>query len=154
VIDSPMKRAVAAVAASLLLLFSIKVAPAADAPAGATTTHWSGTTTAGCQTFTTGQSRCRAVQNVKFTLIQENSKIKGTYECAYGNQPCRGQELKGEITDGSLNGENLFLRVSTPDKSVCLYRGVLSGRAGKGTYSCKGGTQTDERGTWRIQLAE
>jgi hypothetical protein len=120
------------------------------AEAASASSHWIGTTKARCGTMTTDHSRCSAVQNITLTLVEDGSKVNGSYVCAYGNQNCRGMQEAGTITQGTLNGDQLELVVMTPDRSVCRFRGILKHDSGKGSYYCKGGSQLDERGSWRI----
>jgi hypothetical protein len=114
------------------------------------TSHWAGTTKARCGTITTDHSRCNAVQNITLTLVQAGPKISGSYVCAYGNQNCRGMQEAGTISQGTLNGNQLEMVVMTPDRSTCRFSGILQHDSGKGSYHCKGGSQLDERGSWRI----
>ncbi len=139
---------------ALALLMFTAVAFAAGSNTGKITTNWAGTTKARCGPLTTDHSRCNAVQNIKLTLVQEGSKITGSYTCAYGNQTCRGAQNTGNVTEGSLKGEQVMFVVTTPDKSTCRYTGLLMQRSGKGAYSCIGGSQLNERGSWRIHAAE
>jgi hypothetical protein len=135
-------------AAALVTLLLPAGTRAAEPPSG--TSHWAGRTKAGCGTMTTDHSRCGAVQNITLTIVLDGSKVSGSYTCAYGNQNCRGMQEAGTISQGTLKGEQLELMVMTPDRSVCRFRGILKHDSGKGSYSCKGGSQLDERGSWRI----
>jgi hypothetical protein len=137
--------------ASATLLFAAGVR-AADA--AASIGKWAGTTQARCGTLTTDHSRCGAVQNITLTLMQEGAKVTGSYTCAYGNQNCRGMQTTGTIVQGSLKGAQLELVIVTPDRSTCRYNGLLQEDTGKGSYYCKGGSQLDERGAWRVKRAE
>jgi|SRR5208283_439277 len=119
-----------------------------------TTSQWTGTTKARCGTMTTDHSRCSAVQNITLTLAQDGSKISGSYTCAYGNTNCRGMQEAGKIEQGTLKGDHLELVIMTPDRSTCRFHGLLRGDSGKGSYYCKGGSQLDERGSWRIKRKE
>lgn len=127
---------------------------AAEPANGKITTNWAGTTKARCGPLTTDHSRCNAVQNIKLSFVQEGSAFTGSYTCAYGNQTCRGAQTTGTVTEGSLKGEQVMFVVTTPDKSTCRYSGVLTNRSGRGSYSCIGGSQLNERGTWRIHASE
>ncbi len=143
-----------AFALGLPILMYAANARAAEPTPAPFTTYWEGTTRARCGTLTTDHSRCGAVQNVKFTLIREDSRITGSYTCAYGNMNCRGGQTTGEITEGTLKGNQLAIAVRTPDRSVCRFTGILKRGEGKGSYYCKGGSQLDERGSWRIKQKE
>jgi len=102
----------------------------------------------------TDQTRCSAVQNITLTLVQDGSKVSGAYTCAYGNQNCRGMQEAGTISEGTLKGNQLELVIMTPDRSTCRFSGLLKHESGKGSYYCKGGSQLDERGSWRIHRKE
>jgi hypothetical protein len=139
------------IALSILGLFLMApTAHAAGTIADKYTSHWTGTTTAGCGALVTNKSRCNALQNITLTLVQRDSKIVGNYTCAYGNQNCRNLQEVGKINGGSLNGEQLQFVVLTPDGVTCRYTGVLAHDSGRGGYRCKGG-RWGEQGTWRIQ---
>jgi hypothetical protein len=124
---------------------------AQENPGGATTSIWEGTTKARCNTMVTAHNRCNAVQNIKLTLVQQGSKITGSYACSYGNQNCRSMNESGKIKEGSLVDTDLRILVEMRDGSACRFTGILSGDSGKGTYSCKGGSELSERGSWRIK---
>lgn len=129
-------------------------APANESANAPLTSDWAGTSKVLCGARTSDFRRCNAQQKIKFNLVQTGINLKGTYECAYGNQTCRGSQNKGTVTRGTLDGTHLEMVVTTPDKSNCRYRGVLTNQLGKGTYKCVGGSELEERGTWRIQRAE
>jgi hypothetical protein len=141
--------AILALAAAMVLAISPRPV---DAASGSGT--WAGTTRARCGTFTTDHSRCGAVQDITLNLAQTGGKISGSYTCAYGNLNCRGMQEKGSIERGSLKGNQLEFVVMAPDRSTCRFTGLLKEDSGKGTYSCKGGSQLDERGTWRVKRKE
>jgi hypothetical protein len=63
-------------------------------------------------------------------------------------------QLNGKIIDGTLKGDRLAIEVMTPDRSTCRYNGILEQDSGKGNYSCKGGSQLGERGTWRLHRSD
>jgi hypothetical protein len=113
--------------------------------------HWAGTTRARCGTLTTDHSRCGAVQNITLRLTQDGSNVGGSYTCAYGNANCRGMQDNGKITQGTLKGDQLELVIMAPDRSTCRFTGLLKQNSGKGSYYCKGGSQLDERGSWRVK---
>ena len=122
----------------------------AAGPHPKSTSHWLGTTQAGCGALVTNPNRCNAVQNIGLTLVRQGSKISGSYACAFGTQNCRGMQEKGKIIDGSLNGERVQFAVLTPDGVTCRYTGLLTGDSGKGGYRCLGGGLLRESGSWRI----
>jgi hypothetical protein len=133
----------------IVVLLAAVLAPAMAFPAERTS-HWTGTTEAGCGALVTNPGRCGAVQNITLTLVDENSKITGSYTCAFGTQNCRGMQNVGKIISGSLSGERVEFAVLTPDGSTCRYTGLLAHDSGRGAYNCKGGTRLGERGSWRI----
>jgi hypothetical protein len=137
------------VALSIAILLTPATARAAALITGKVTSHWSGTTKAGCGALLSDKSRCNALQNITLIFVQEGSKIRGSYTCSYGNQNCRGMQAVGKIIDGSLNGEQLQFVVLMPDGVTCRYTGLLGQDSGKGAYRCNGG-RSGEQGTWRI----
>ena len=137
------------VALSVAILLTLATARAAAPITGKVTSHWSGTTKAGCGALLSDKSRCNALQNITLIFVQEGSKIRGSYTCSYGNQNCRGMQAVGKIIDGSLNGEQLQFVVLMPDGVTCRYTGLLGQDSGRGAYRCNGG-RSGEQGTWRI----
>src|SRR5271156_2266230 len=113
------------IALALVALLTLATVCAAGPTADKVTSHWAGTTKAGCAARVSDSSRCSAVQNITLTLVQEGSKILGSYTCAYGNQNCRGMQEVGKIIDGSLHDDLLEFTVLTPDGSTCRYMGSL-----------------------------
>jgi hypothetical protein len=136
---------------ALALVTLLLASGARAAEPASTTTRWTGTTKARCGTLTTDHSRCSAVQNITLTLMQDGAKVSGSYTCAYGNTNCRGMQEAGKIEQGTLKGEQLELVIMAPDRSSCRFTGYLKHDSGKGSYFCKGGSQLDERGSWRIK---
>ena len=134
----------------IVLLLVVVLTPALALPAERMS-HWIGTTEAGCGALVTNPARCGAVQNITLTLMEQGSKISGSYTCAFGTQNCRGMQTAGKIISGSLSGERIEFAVLTPDGSTCRYTGLLEHDSGRGAYNCKGGTRLGERGSWRIQ---
>jgi hypothetical protein len=136
-----------------LLVLAVALSPALARAAGSApenyTSHWAGTTQAGCGGLVTNPARCGAIQNITLTLVQQGSKITGSYTCAFGTQNCRSVQDVGKIISGSLRGEQLEFAVLTPDAVTCRYTGLLKHDSGKGAYNCKGG-RFGERGSWRI----
>jgi hypothetical protein len=138
----------------IVLLLAATLAPATALPAERTpqkvTSYWTGTTEAGCGALVTNPARCGAVQNITLTLVEEGSKITGSYTCSFGTQNCRGMQNVGKVVRGSLSGERVEFAVLTPDGSTCRYTGLLAHDSGRGAYNCKGGTRLGERGSWRV----
>jgi hypothetical protein len=107
---------------------------------------WHGKSSAGC-TMTSDRTRCRAVNDITFTMVQRGSKVTGSYQCAYGNMNCRNINTTGKIADGKMEKTLLTMRVIMPDGSSCRFSGQPSGDSIKGGYSCKGAPRA-EQGTW------
>ena len=145
-------------AIGIVLLLAAVLVPAMAFPAEQTpekvTSHWTGTTEAGCGALITNPARCGAVQNITLTLVEEGSKITGSYTCAFGTQNCRGMQNEGKVISGSLSGERVAFAVLTPDGTTCRYTGLLAHDSGRGAYNCKGGTRLGERGSWRINRSK
>ena len=70
---------------------------------------WTGKSSARCA-MTSERTRCGAVNDITFTMVQRGSKVTGSYKCAYGNMNCRNMNNTGEITDGTME-KLLTLRV-------------------------------------------
>jgi hypothetical protein len=109
---------------------------------------WTGKSSARCA-MTSDRTRCGAVNDITFTMVQRGSKVTGSYKCAYGNMNCRNMNTTGEITDGTME-KLLTLRVLMPDGSSCRFSGQPSGDSIKGGYSTKGGPRA-EQGTWEAR---
>jgi hypothetical protein len=110
---------------------------------------WTGKSSARCA-MTSDRTRCGAVNDITFTMVQRGSKVTGSYKCAYGNMNCRNMNNTGEITDGTMEKTLLTLRVMMPDGSSCRFSGQPSGDSIKGGYSCKGAPR-GEQGTWEAR---
>jgi hypothetical protein len=110
---------------------------------------WTGKSLARCA-MTSDRTRCGAVNDITFTMVQRGSKVTGSYKCAYGNMNCRNMNNTGEITDGTMEKTLLTLRVMMPDGSSCRFSGQPSGDSIKGGYSCKGAPR-GEQGTWEAR---
>jgi hypothetical protein len=93
---------------------------------------WTGKSSARCA-MTSERTRCGAVNDITFTMVQRGSKVTGSYKCAYGNM-----------------NKLLTLRVLMPDGSSCRFSGQPSGDSIKGGYSTKGGPRA-EQGTWEAR---
>jgi hypothetical protein len=138
--------------AFLLVGFVTTIAPLRQALADQTASlngNWSGTTKVRCGSQLSAQERCNAYQHISFRLIQEGSKISGTYSCAFGTQPCLGLNESGNITGGSYDGKNLLLNIDMGNGSTCRFTGSLADDKGQGSYRCKGNGAA-EQGTWRL----
>lgn len=93
------------------------------------------------------------VQSLKFKLIQTGSSITGSYSCYAGksaNTDCPNPQ--GNITNGSLEGENIKLTVQTlPNGIVCRYIGKVTISQIDGTYRCYAGGSFSSVGVWRVK---
>ena len=123
----------------------------AQAPPRGVAGTWTGTSTARCGTFVTAHGRCNAAQDIILKLKQEASKVTGSYGCSYGNQNCRNMNESGKIADGSFTGDRLSMRVMMKDGSSCRFTGQLRDSNLGGVYSCKGGGERLERGSWETK---
>ena|SRR5215472_16188893 len=111
---------------------------------------WEGITIAVCPG--SPANRCNAQQKVTITLVENaNSRLSGTYECAYGNVNCLNMNQTGKVVDVDLIGRLLRLRVLMSDGMSCLFNGRIAQSTINGGYSCKAGTSLRERGSWRAK---
>lgn len=110
---------------------------------------WTGKSSARCA-MTSDRTRCGAVNDITFTIVQRGSKVTGSYKCAYGNMNCRNMNNTGKIADGRMEKTLLTMRVMMPDGSSCRFSGQPSGDSIKGGYSCQGGPR-GEQGTWEAR---
>lgn len=122
--------------------------PAGARPFDSIVGVWQGTTLAGC-TVSLLPDRCNAQQKVSITLIEgENSKLTGSYKCAYGNQDCFHMDETGKVIEATLKGREIMIRVITPSALSYIFSGRITGDSVNGGYSCYSGGALLERGTW------
>jgi hypothetical protein len=103
---------------------------------------------------TEGSGRCNAINKVKFSLAQRDSRISGRYSCSYGNFECRhgGADSDGYVQWGDIRGSGARVDVLFPsDLSSCLFSGDVSADTIAGTYRCYEGGALIEQGTWRMK---
>ena len=112
---------------------------------------WQGQSWAWCATITVDPSRCGAVNDITFTLMQQGATVTGFYKCSYGNMTCRNQNETGKVAKGSMGRSLLQMRVMLPDGSDCLFNGQPKGDAIEGGYICLQGGGMVERGNWRAR---
>ncbi len=112
---------------------------------------WKGQSWAECSTFTFDPSRCGAVNDITFTLLQKDASVSGFYKCGYGNVDCRNQNETGKVARGTMGQSLLKMRVMMPDGSDCLFNGQPKGDAIEGGYFCLQGGGMVERGMWRAR---
>src|SRR5580704_17306074 len=86
------------------------------------------------------RSRLGAVNNITFTIIQDDSKISGHYTCSIGTQICRNgnADSSGKIVSGTASGNNIrFSVIVSGDVSNCQYTGFSQSPGQmRGGYSC------------------
>jgi hypothetical protein len=112
--------------------------------------QWQGTTRViPCDVAAT---RCDAVNNIRFTLIQDGSQLGGRYACSAGTMSCRrgGADDSGQIDRGSISGNRINLSVTvTADLSNCYYSGSTSSPTqASGVYVCYQRGNLIEEGIW------
>ena len=114
---------------------------------------WEGTSTAICNALMPGygfNTRCHAINQIRFTILQHGTEVKGGYRCDFGNMNCRNMNDTGQVT-GSASGNRLQIRVFLPDGTSCLFRGQRRGKLMVGGYSCYGGGGLLEQGNFNVQ---
>ena len=120
-------------------------------PARDVTGNWHGITQVlACDTE--GSGRCNAVNRVKFSLVQRDSRISGKYSCSYGNFESRhgGPDSDGYVQWGDTRGSAAHVDVLLPsDLSSCLFSWDVSADTIAGTDRCYEGGALIEQGTWR-----
>ena len=111
---------------------------------------YEGTTRAYC--INTIPSRCNAVQDVTITLVETgDSKIGGSYKCAYGNMICYHLNETGKVLNAAINGSRLSMRVMMPDGTSCMFTGMNKDGNINGGYTCYTGGSILEQGIWRAK---
>ncbi|MGA7760657.1 MAG: hypothetical protein WB580_06185 [Candidatus Binataceae bacterium] len=111
---------------------------------------WQGKSTARCAP-TSERTRCGAVNDITFTLVQRGSEVTGSYKCAYGNMNCRNMNASGRIANGEMGKTLLTMRVMMSDGSSCRFSGQAAGDSIQGGYSCKYGGAKGEQGIWEAR---
>ena len=125
-----------------------------SAPPAGFTGIWKGTLRVTCLSMMPDRSRCGAINNITFTIIEDGSQVSGHYTCAIGTVICRnGNDAKtGQITSGKVDGKNIRFSVVVPsDVSSCNYSGYSPGSGSmRGGYSCYQGGGLIEQGTFEV----
>jgi hypothetical protein len=111
---------------------------------------WQGKSTARCAP-TSERTRCGAVNDITFTLVQRGSEVTGSYKCAYSNMNCRNMNNTGRISNGKMGNTLLTMRVMMPDGSSCRFSGQVGGDSIQGGYSCLHGGAKGEQGIWEAR---
>ncbi|HEY2105598.1 MAG TPA: hypothetical protein VGH29_07425 [Candidatus Binataceae bacterium] len=132
---------------------SLGAQPASTQPAGFTGL-WKGTLRVVPSPALRERGRLGAVNNISFTIIQDDSKITGHYTCSIGTQICRNgnADNSGKIVSGRASGNNIrFSVVVTADVSNCQYSGFspAPGRM-RGGYTCYQGGGLIEQGNFEV----
>jgi hypothetical protein len=97
--------------------------------------------------------RCSASNIVKFSPVQQGSRISGKYSCFHSNFECRygGADSEGYVQWGDINGSAVRIDVLLPsDLSSCLYIGHVPADRIAGTYRCYEGGGVMEQGIWQM----
>jgi hypothetical protein len=115
---------------------------------------WTGTLRVIPCTALRDAARCGAVNKITFTILQDGTKVSGSYTCAIGTQICRNgnADNSGKIVSGNVNGNNLRFSVILPaDVSNCSYNGFSPspGRM-RGAYNCYQGGGLIEQGDFQV----
>jgi hypothetical protein len=110
---------------------------------------WRGKSSAECGMLIPDETRCGAVNEITFTLLQQSAKVSGFYKCSYGNMDCRNGNDIGKVALGTIGTNLLQMRVMMPDGSDCIFNGRPKGNAIDGGYLCLQGGGLIERGIWR-----
>jgi hypothetical protein len=126
-----------------------------SAPPAGFTGIWKGTLRViPCLPTMREQTRCGAVNDITFTIIEDGSQISGHYTCAIGTAICRnGNDAKtGKITSGKVSEKNIRFSVLVPsDVSNCDYTGYSPEPGGmQGGYTCYQGGRLIEQGMFEV----
>jgi hypothetical protein len=117
-------------------------------PALDVTGFWEGNSMGSC---VARLPRCGAIEVISLSMIQNESKITGSYRCDTGNIVCRNMDTHGQIAVGQIRGTGVSLRIMFEDVSSCIFNGHFSNDAGGGAYICMQGGGIVERGFWRVK---
>ena len=126
-----------------------------DNPPAGFTGIWTGTLrVTPCMATLRDRSRCGAVNNITFTIIQDDSQVSGHYTCAIGTAICRnGNDAKtGKITSGRVerqatSASRCWFRPTSPIATTPA-TAPKSGTM-RGGYSCYQGGGLIEQGMFR-----
>jgi hypothetical protein len=103
------------------------------------------------RSFGTCGRRLGGMSLISFSMIQNESKISGTYRCAIGPTMCRDLDTQGRIAVGSVRGPGVSLRIMFEDVSSCIFNGTFSDTVGGGDYICMQGGGMIDRGFWKVR---
>lgn len=114
--------------------------------------QWEGMSVASCIQSSIEPGRCNAQNRISLRLVEDGSKIRGSYLCAYGNMNCRRANNHGEIVGAGIVGPSLVsFRVQFPDGSSCLFTATINENNARGSYECLAGGSIIEQGSWRAE---
>jgi hypothetical protein len=137
----------------MILAAIAKSACAQPAPAGFTGL-WKGTLRVMPSMNVREQNRIGAVNNISFTIIENDGKISGHYTCSIGTQICRNGNADngGQIVSGNASGKNIHFTVILPaDVSNCYYNGYSTAPGQmRGGYNCYQGGSLIEQGNFEV----
>ncbi len=138
---------------SFVIVTAAGAQPAPAQPAGFTGI-WKGTLRVMPSIALRDRGRTGAVNNITFTIIQDDSKVSGHYTCAIGTQICRNgnADSTGKIVSGTASGNNIrFSVIVQADVSNCQYSGVSTSPGQmRGGYTCYQGGGFIEQGNFEV----
>jgi hypothetical protein len=108
---------------------------------------WQGSSFADCPVITTtNPGRCGAMQRITLIMLQNGSRISGSYRCAYGNENCRDLAETGVIRNGQITARLLRITVMLGDGSMCRFTGIPESGTLRGRYQCHWGGPMEQGG--------
>ena len=112
--------------------------------------NWSGNNYPGCRP---GSAEHCYDRLITMQLVQQGSKLSGSYTCAAGSLGCLGGDNTGQIVSGRIDGSQLSdLRIGFSDATSCLYQGQFGTSGGTGEYICfVNGMRIIEEGGWQLK---
>jgi len=115
--------------------------------------YWVGTTTAFCNLNPAEfDMRCNSINVITLSLFESNHRMSGFYQCSFGNQDCRNQNVSGKVAAAKMRGRRLEMRIAMPDLSSCIFEGAAQSPATmRGTYFCYQGGGLMEQGRFEIR---
>jgi hypothetical protein len=111
---------------------------------------WNGMSVNDCSPVQVDPGRCRAVEQISFTMLHRNERSWGFYRCAPGTTPCYHQVDRGDIKYLQLTGRVLWFRVMRDDHSSCLFDTILATDRMRGKFWCFDGSALIERGFFQV----
>jgi hypothetical protein len=112
---------------------------------------WQGRSFADCPIITTtNPGRCGAMQRITLIILQDGSRLSGSYKCAFGNENCRDLAETGVIRQGEMTARLLRIVVMLEDGSMCRFTGMPQNGIIEGRYQCHWGGPM-EQGGFRVE---